>query len=249
MNEKIIEKSNKVFYIQKLIRFRPENEEEPSNISRLSVLIRQSGSKIPENSYKEIKKFNILKDRFTNGVEAKLTIIKNRLSKDFQNFLDFIIIDRADLNYENLEYASLIQINDSDPKIYILFVPEMSRSLIYRTILIFETEKDNIQDSIVSYIDFLNTFNLSELFLLDNSIRIFIPIQETDQILNLLSIFESKFIKLNKLLFDFKESKKFKFDLSAITGKSGNYFSLKGPYGDLPFVLLVKRFINNIEKG
>jgi len=198
------------------------------------------------NSMNILNQYNNLMKK---GVFETLKSVSNNEFNDFERrMFDFILKERIKRNYEDLQYKSIILLNE-EKRYFLIIFPEMANQLVYDFFVAFSLDFDNLENGIIEYTEFMDSSNLLHYLNFDKNINLFFFVDETfEPFRQIINKMEFQHHPLKKLVLDYDQDvdRKSHHNNELLIGDTEFVLTLKGSYNDLDFLLTSKKFVRSI---
>lgn len=156
-----------------------------------------------------------------------------------KEFFEFILSDRIKIR---MKYKTFLSLND---KYDLFFFPECPKEYVYQTFIVFTSNIDELETSIIEYIDFIRKSDIKKYLMFKSNIHIYCKVNNKykyiQDFVNHISHSEDYDVRRIKFETD-QGDKSFMENSSFLIGKSNYYVSITHNYNDLSFYLFTKEY-------
>lgn len=188
-------------------------------------------------SLEKFRRFNmVVKNLNLNQKELDL----GDLEATKNEFVEFILRDRIKIR---MKYKNFLSLND---KYDLFFFPECPNDLIYQTFILFSSKIDELETSIIEYIDFIRKSDIKKYIVFKPYISVYCKVNKK---FNYIQDFVNHFSHLEEhdiYRIKFESSQKdenFIEYTTLLIGKPNYYISIQYNYNDLSFYLFAKDYL------
>ena len=156
-----------------------------------------------------------------------------------KEFFEFILRDRIKIR---MKYKKFLSLND---KYDLFFFPECPKYLVYDTFIEFTSNIDEIETSIIEYIDFIRKSGIKKYLMFKSDIFIYCKVNNKYKYIQdfVNHVSDSEDFEIHSIRFGSDQGdESFIENISILIGKLNYYISAQNNYNDLSFYLFIKDY-------